>query len=34
MKGKKIVAKMIELYGRLDPQKFLQEGKRGAHVKR
>ncbi len=27
-----LVAKMIELYGRLDPQKFLQEGKRGAHA--
>ncbi|MDF0644617.1 MAG: glucosidase [Nitrospira sp.] len=25
-----LVAKMIELYGRLDPQTFLQEGKRGA----
>jgi hypothetical protein len=28
-----VVAKMIELYGRLDPQKLLQEGKRGAHGK-
>ena len=27
-----LVAKMIELYGRLDPQKLLQEGKRGAHA--
>jgi len=27
-----LVAKMIELYGRLDPQKFLQEGKRGVHA--
>jgi hypothetical protein len=24
---------MIELYGWLDPQKLLQEGKRGAHGK-
>jgi hypothetical protein len=23
---------MIELYGRLDPQKLLQEGKRSAHA--
>jgi hypothetical protein len=28
-----LVAKMIELYGWLDPQKLLQEGKRGAHGK-
>ena len=27
-----VVAKMIELYGRLDPQKLLQEGKRAAHT--
>ena len=27
-----LVAKMIELYGNLDPQKLLQEGKRGAHT--
>ena len=27
-----LVAKMIELYGRLDPQKLLKEGKRGAHA--
>jgi hypothetical protein len=26
-----LVAKMIELYGRLDPQQLLKEGKRGAH---
>jgi len=29
-----LVAKMIELYGRLDAQALLQEGKRGVHVKR
>ena len=28
-----LVAKMIELFGRLDPQTLLQEGKRGAHAK-
>jgi hypothetical protein len=27
-----LVAKMIELYGNLDPKKLLQEGKRGAHT--
>jgi hypothetical protein len=26
-----LVAKMIELYGRLDPQQLLKEGKRVAH---
>jgi hypothetical protein len=26
-----LVAKMIELYGNLDPQRLLQQGKRGAH---
>ena len=29
-----LVAKLIELYGRLDPQKLLQEGKRSAHGER
>jgi hypothetical protein len=27
-----LIAKMIELYGRLDPQQLLQEGKRAAHA--
>jgi len=27
-----LVAKMIELYGRLDPQMLLKEGKRSAHA--